>query len=293
MEKAYYINEYVPAEIGEKRRRERQIFNDNEQTTANKLEMSLFRGGLKIQNQVYKNKVVVPNEADILLMAQKDIDTLVALKVHPGKNIIEAGNFFTGYTAAVSTFKEINELYIHLKLMHPGADHIVCTFNIPGVERHYCANYCDAGETGAGKRILNMMEENNITNRVIFVVRYAGRGKLGAKRFELYLKAAETAVNDNSYNRILKVKQQVNAENKKKKDPKPRQGFTTRGGRGRGSYARTYVPHPKPPSDENGIDQYPLDEDRQNFSFRNPDNPWQHYNDPPPTENWEVRTNCG
>ena len=47
----YYINEHLQPEIKEKRRREREIYNRNEKiTTANKVEMAFFKGGLKIQN---------------------------------------------------------------------------------------------------------------------------------------------------------------------------------------------------------------------------------------------------
>ena len=127
---------------------------------------------LKIGTQVYQNKIRVPAVHEILKLDLEELRQILTIKIGQGKQINEQNSAFLGFTISARSFQEIRQAYSKLKIVHAGARHIVCAFSIPGAEKHHCNDYCDDGETGAGRMLLNMMMENNITSRAIFVVRH-------------------------------------------------------------------------------------------------------------------------
>ena len=122
------------------------------------------------------------------------------------------GNKFVGYTAAVKDHKTIRDMYAKLRLVHPGAKHIICAFYLPGQELHYNQDSHDDGDHGVSKHILQIMLQNGLVNRVIFVTRHSNGVKMGSNRFGTYLKAAASAVNKCQVNEITNMRQQVDID---------------------------------------------------------------------------------
>ena len=60
----------------------------------------------------------------------------------------------------------------------------------------YNQDFCDDGEPGAGRNILNTLMYNSYNNVVVFVARRYGGIKMGANRFECYREAALTALKE-------------------------------------------------------------------------------------------------
>ena len=192
-DKPFYINELLPADLSEKRRKENAIFSRNKRNTANAIEMSFFRGNLHIQNQVYSSKVKVPEPKDFLALSQKDLQDVMATKITPGKTITEQSSSFTGYTARATSYQHIRKAYLRMKLALPQARHIMCGYCLDGAEKHYTEDGCDDGEFGGSRAILETMRELKLKNCVVFVVRFYGGERLGQKRFEFIKQAVRYA----------------------------------------------------------------------------------------------------
>ena len=193
-DKPFYINELLPPELNETRRREREIYGQNKTNTANKVEMSFFRGGLKIQNEVYKGKVRVPEPQEFLSLSDRDLSNIMKVKIVPGKQIQEQSSTFTGYITKAVNHDQVRKAYMRMKLALPQARHIMCSYRITGVEKYHSEAYCDDGEYAGGRAIMEMMKKHKIFNCAVFIVRFYGGSKLGAKRFDLIKQAAEYAI---------------------------------------------------------------------------------------------------
>ena len=137
-----YINDYTPAATQEKRKRERTIISDNKQAEdGKKLEIKYARGGLLIQNELYKKKVVVPKPADLIQLSADEMSRILKLNIVRGEDVVKENSVFTAFKASISTHAQIRELYIKLKICQPTARHIVCAYRIPGAETHYCNDF--------------------------------------------------------------------------------------------------------------------------------------------------------
>ena len=193
-DKPFYINELLPPALNEKRRCERQIVNENKRNTAQKIEMSFARGGLRIQNELYVKKVVEPKPEDFLKLSTEEVKDIMSTKIEVGKQISEMSSTFTGYSIKVKTHQQIRRAYTKMKLGFPGARHIMCGYRIEGPEKHFTEDACDDGEHAGGQVILNYLTSSRIMNCAIFVVRQYGGTKIGKKRFDIIRQAAEYAV---------------------------------------------------------------------------------------------------
>ena len=130
-------------------------------------------------------------------------------KLTQGDQVIQDGNIFTGFTAAVSNHRQIRELYIKMKLCFPAAKHILCAYWIPGSEPHYNMDFCDDGETGSRRFLLDILKKHNMNTRVVFVTRQNAVSKIGTNRHECYVQAAKSAILKGGYNKILQLSQQL------------------------------------------------------------------------------------
>ncbi|MCB9202904.1 MAG: YigZ family protein [Flavobacteriales bacterium] len=91
----------------------------------------------------------------------------------------EKSSKFIGYAYSVSCVEEVKPIVDELKKKHPSASHICFAYRIGISGEIYRAN--DDGEPSgtAGNPILNRMIAHEITNSVVFIVRYFGGTKLG------------------------------------------------------------------------------------------------------------------
>ena len=259
----YYINDNIDPKTTETRTRYRQIVQANKRNTANQVEMSFFKGGLKIQNQVYKNKVRVPQPADFLNLSMEEFDAVMAIKTPQGRRIVEGKNVMLGFSTPAQTHAEINRAYIKLKLKFPQAASITCSYQIPGIEKYYCSDYCDDGEYGAARKILEQMVKSKITSRAIFVVRYSDGSKLGPRRFPMYIEAATSAIEATPYNPLTLKEQRMMAYSTKSQYEQTERKIAQTSGRGKRIYAPPRITRKEPQSNEE-YEQIP------NFRFNPP-----------------------
>ncbi len=94
--------------------------------------------------------------------------------------------------SSIANFKQHHEALIRL---HPKATHICYAYKI--LDDGQKAKAFDDGEPKgtAGYPILNLLEKNEMNNKVLFVVRYFGGTKLGAgPLLRAYIKSANQAI---------------------------------------------------------------------------------------------------
>ena len=189
-----FINELLPAELNDQCRRDSEIFTSNKRNTASKVEMSFFKGSLQIQNEPYTRKVRVPLPEDFLSLSEDELANTMKYKIQPGKQISERASTFTGFIAKANSHRQVRTAYTKMKLAFPQARHIICAFRVEDVLQCYAEDFCNDGENGAGRVLLELLREQGYKNCALFVVRQYGGVRLGQKRFDIIKQAGEYAL---------------------------------------------------------------------------------------------------
>ena len=208
--KPIFINDYWPAETNERRKFERDIYTANQtRPDHQKVQMdykgaNLYIGDLTAQQA---KPVQTPNPMQILDLEVSELNRILRLIICRGEEIHLQNSRFVAYSALISSYEEIQEMYLKVKLLHPAANHVICAYQTDLDDIFNC-DFCDDGEHGAGRTLLTFMKDNNLTNRVIFVVRYYGGSKLGPARFECIVKAARSVM-ENSPTQIKGTPERV------------------------------------------------------------------------------------
>ena len=209
-----YFKDYTPTATMEKRKREQDIMNEmNDRPPMQQKEVKYTKKGLTIDGEAYTKKVQVPDPTKIIQMPISEIEKIMSIKMNNSEKISKENSEFLAFTAAVSSLKEISEGYMKIKLEHPGARHIVAVWCISGTKRHEVEDFQDDGEVGVGRICLQVMKENNITNRAFYIVRYYGGIKMGNDRFDCYIRVMKDALANSPTNRYTKTKQVIKEAN--------------------------------------------------------------------------------
>ena len=187
--KPHFLNEYLPTAINEKRRRDREISSMFPQDA-----VTFNRGKMQIQGVYYKPKVTPPAHDEMINLSLAELDRVLAITIPNGDMFVKDNNEFTDYTIPVENIQQIKDAYLKLRILHPRARHIMCGYVIDNIDDPDNKNFCDDDEIGGGRILLETLELNNITNRVLFVIRYYGDNKIGQDRFTCIRNAAISAI---------------------------------------------------------------------------------------------------
>ena len=241
-----YLNPYLPADINEKRRRERDIKKGIKEDPEDKTKWEHTKKGFKVGPNIYRKKVVAPDPSDILELCPEELDRILSLDVIKGQIKKIEDSALVPYIADVRNHQEIREIYLKIKLLHAKAKHIVCAYHLPGKEKHIQQDYVDDEEHGVGRRLLGILQANNIMNKAIFIARFGGNIKLEEGRLRSYEEAALKTFEMNNFNAILDKHQPIvnipkwNATEKKEKSGKDRQKMEAHGSKRKIYNVRTY-----------------------------------------------------
>ena len=193
-----YINEYTPIVTMEKRKREKQIIQKLDEVAQEQkidIDIAYTQAGLTIQGTPYRKQITPPTPKDLVNLDVKELEHILHLKMVKGKQVVHENSKFQAFLADVTTHGQIRQYYTKLKLTRPTARHIVCAYVIPGPVHTSC-DFHDDGEPGSGRILLQFLEERNLRDKVIFVVRKYGGVKIGSSRFACYRQAATSALNE-------------------------------------------------------------------------------------------------
>ena len=254
-DKSYFINDYLPAAVNEKKRREREIYAENANVdVAQQKDMELKAGKHYINEEKYVKKITEPKVQEILEMTNEEVNEVMEMKIVKGEEVEYERNIFVSYSGPVNNHEQVRKMYLKMKLCHADAKHIVGVFRVPGNDVHHCEDFCDDGEHGVGKSVLHWMIQNNIKCRAIFIVRYQMGEKIGSVRFAKYVEAAESAIRADPFNQYTGDEQTVSFDysqmmevKKRNRDSRNRMyngrgrgGGGSRGGRGGRETTRGY-----------------------------------------------------
>ena len=202
--KAYRIEDDLPSEIREVRRRNRQIIaiNKNRQQH-DQLSVKYEEGKLVVDDVVYKKQLVPPSCQQLLrpnierITAQKDI------QITQGKVIEVGSSKFTGLSAIIRSLEEANDAYAKVCAMYPDARQVTAAVRLPHTNFHTHQDFNDDGEHGAGPVLLKVLEESKMFNRIVLVVRQYHDGvHIGKQRFTAMVDEAKDALKRAPYNHV-------------------------------------------------------------------------------------------
>ena len=143
-------------------------------------------------------------------MSPEEIDVVLDMKIETGGKVMQDNSVFEGYAACVDSLKDIRRLYTKIRLLQPTARHVVCAYWINSEGKpFYNQDFCNDDEPAAGRSLLNMLLQNQMENRVVFVARKFGGVKMGANRFECYQQAAKLALGMASWNPTTQTHQRM------------------------------------------------------------------------------------
>ena len=202
-----YINDFLPAEVKERRRRERDIMRINAQQQSTKVDMNLTRTGLQIQGEPYTKKVEPPLPTKVLLYDEAQLNKICSMKIRSGEVLREKENEFQAFALPTNNTKEIDDFYMKLRLLFPQAKNIVCAFDVPGIPRVLNQDYCDDKLVGAGNFLLNLLKNNRLSHLAIFVVRIQNGSNSGRVRFDMIKKVVQSALKRYPDNKFTGTKQ--------------------------------------------------------------------------------------
>ena len=258
-----YINDFVPQEELEKRKKAKVMFRANEEKEDHdKEDMLIENGKLYISKELFVNPLQPPNPQDIIDFSTQRLAEIMQMEITPGPEIKQEGNTFIAYSLCTNSLQDIQDGYMKMKLKHPKARHIICAYLINDEELQPHANRgsCDDGEHGAGEKLLEYLVQQNMECRAIWVVRYYSGKKIGPDRFtcmltalkeclEMYSlnthlgRAQEIPSEDDEYDSATASQESLNTAEAEQKTRVPNQ--TPRGrGRGRGSYSNAAKKQP-------------------------------------------------
>ena len=186
-------------------RKKCQNIADRAQEETPGTEVATEKGKLYVGNDEYVQRIIPPDPTSVLQLSLERLNQIMSTKIDQGPTFETQGNIFTGYSICTNSFEVVKDAYMKICLNHAGARHIVCAYSLPGRRIAEDKDHCDDEDYGASSPILQMMMENNITHRAIFVVQKCG-SKLNQERIPMYLKTAVETVNlhpKNEYTRLM------------------------------------------------------------------------------------------
>ena len=204
-----YLNNYLPQEINEKRRQEKDLLRGLKQS---KVQHEFTENGLKIGADLHKKKITEPNPTELLDMKKEELDEILQVETVKGKPLQIKDNVLLPYSFDARNHQGIRQAYMKIRLMHARARHIICAYMLPGEEFYYNQDALDDGDFGAGRVLLQFMKDNQLFNKAIFIARFCGKKKLQHDRFQAYIEAARQVMVQTPYNCIIKQDQILTRE---------------------------------------------------------------------------------
>ena len=165
-------------------KRQRYILAENKLKTTGKLNMTVKKNQLLVNNQVYRKPAPAPTNADALKLDEQEQQMIQTATVVATREVIEKGNSFTVYAAEIENIQQVRAIHRHLKIKHLDATHVAVAHVLEG-EMPNLRECDDDGEIGAGARMLNTIKQNGRTQVAVYMVRYHSGQNLGMKRFEI------------------------------------------------------------------------------------------------------------
>lgn len=191
----YYLNEQLPDKYAEDKRYAQLWIKENKAKPANdQSQMKIYKNKLRINNAPYNQKLKPPSTAEILRLDHDEILTVKQAPTVFGDSTMLECSEFISYAAKVTSVEQVRVAYRKLRIKYADATHIVSAYRLDPPNGPYNQEATDDGEHGGGRCLLNVLQENQITNMVVFIVRFFGGKHIGAARFDTMRQLARVAL---------------------------------------------------------------------------------------------------
>ena len=189
-QKYYRIEEMLPDHQYEDKQRRRDIKKENSRMPFTHQAMitteknKMFTGDGEDKKE-WRAPVQPTPVKDFLLMSKSEEEMLEALQIVEGPTKSKDGSKFVSYAARVASIDLMKLMNRRLKNDNMMATHIIGAYRIFGKDHYNLQSFCDDGEHGGGRRMLNILKEEGLFNIAVFIVRYKDGENIGKARFEI------------------------------------------------------------------------------------------------------------
>lgn len=131
--KPYFLSDHLPEERKEDCKRINELYAENKKKpTSHKLEMSISRGRLTINDEKYRKAVSAPTAKEMLNPDEKLFDIAKELDIVKGSSETRQKSKFASYAVAVESFEDIQAALLKMRMKFPDATHVSCAYRLPG-----------------------------------------------------------------------------------------------------------------------------------------------------------------
>ncbi|XP_061190455.1 protein IMPACT homolog [Saccostrea echinata] len=128
---------------------------------------------------------------------QKEQQKLEEIEVKRSNTLSESGNQISAAAVEVETYAKVRNFYrkISMDPVYGRANHNILVYRFKDNSGTIHDGYCDDGEFGAGRKMLKILQDQNLTNVSVVISRMMGK-HLGPKRFDIMEKALFDALKE-------------------------------------------------------------------------------------------------
>lgn len=217
----YFVSEQLPEEFNENKRRINDLITENKKKpTEEQMSMKVSRGTLLVNGTPYNKAVQAPRVSEVLHPTATIIHLSDELEYHSGKAEYMENSKFQGFAVAVKDHDDVNAAYYRIKLKYPAATHISCAYRLPGNNGPQNQDFCDDGEHGAGRTMLNLLKSEKLMNIAIFMVRIYGGKNIGPARFDIFKQVCLAAIKE-----LRRAVEEMKAKEKRLEEEREQQRY--------------------------------------------------------------------
>ena len=130
-----FVSDQLPNQLQENKRQIMSMVKlNNKLPQAQKLQMTVKKDKLSINNQPYTKQIEPPKPSDILRMNSIEKKLCNEMEVFESEQVEEGGSKFVGYATKIKSVEEVKRGYAKLRKKHPSANHISCAYRLPGAK---------------------------------------------------------------------------------------------------------------------------------------------------------------
>lgn len=191
----FYFNEQLPDQLHEDRKYAQFWIKDNKaRPPRDQLQMKIYKNKLRINNDPYKKKVHPPSASEIFKLNLQELsDTRQSPTVYGDSDIVGDSEFIS-YAVPVTQVEQVRKAYRKLRIKYADATHIISAFRLQNPNGPFNQESSDDGEFGGGRCLMSLLQENDLVDVAIFIIRYYGGKQLGTTRFDTMRALAKTAL---------------------------------------------------------------------------------------------------
>ena len=191
--KLFYVDDEMDPEKAEQRKQLRFLQKQNKEQDQ-KLKIQMRKDELVVNNTVVSKKVHSPTIVELLKLTDERRDIVMNTKLIATDEHHEQGSEYYTFVQKVKTFGEVQNGLCKLRLRFGDATHVSCAYRLENAVGPFNQEGHDDKEYGAGRAVLKVLQNQQIRNLCVYVVRYFGGIKLGPRRFKILQMLTESAI---------------------------------------------------------------------------------------------------